>query len=383
MNEEKTKSFTVSKQMVYNSYLKVCDKNGGAGIDKETIDMFNENLSGNLYKVWNRMASGSYFPPAVRTVLIPKKQGGTRPLGIPTVGDRIAQGVVKDYLEPILEPLFHASSFGYRPGKSAHDALAQCNGYCIQQAWVVDLDIRGFFDNISHEWMMKMVQHHTQEKWVLLYIERWLKAGVEQADGSIAARTKGTPQGGVIALRTHSQTLSFSGGWKLKEVNFNYIIKSIIFMTNGKSTEYGVGQTHQPGVYYAAEEQTSAADSVAVDGKIWCLCKSGVPVYPTGKRDQRENGDTGKFCSVYGKTTTYTDQADKEVIGIQRAIDQQSGPYCAGRIFSKEGSCQKRRNNLRYHLLMIVCGSKSSRRFIIFLFRPANLFFSMNNLQMN
>jgi RNA-directed DNA polymerase len=199
MNEEKTKSFAVSKQMVYNSYLKVCDKNGSAGIDKETIDMFNEDLSGNLYKVWNRMASGSYFPPAVRTVLIPKKQGGTRPLGIPTVGDRIAQGVVKDYLEPILEPLFHVSSFGYRPGRSAHDALAQCNGNCIQQAWVVDLDIKGFFDNISHEWMMKMVEHHTQEKWVLLYIERWLKAGVEQVDGSIAARTKGTPQGGVAS----------------------------------------------------------------------------------------------------------------------------------------------------------------------------------------
>ena len=199
MSEEKTKSFAVSKLMVYNSYLKVCDKNGGAGIDKETIEKFDENLSDNLYKVWNRMSSGSYFPPAVRTVLIPKKQGGMRPLGIPTVGDRIAQGVVKDYLEPILEPLFHASSFGYRPGKSAHDALAQCNGNCIEQAWVVDLDINGFFDNISHDWMVKMVEHHTPEKWVLLYIERWLKAGVEQADGGIEARMKGTPQGGVIS----------------------------------------------------------------------------------------------------------------------------------------------------------------------------------------
>jgi RNA-directed DNA polymerase len=199
MSEEKTKSFAVSKRMVYDSYLKVCDKNGGAGIDKETIEKFNENLSGNLYKVYNRMSSGSYFPPAVRTVLIPKKQGGMRPLGIPTVGDRIAQGVVKDYLEPILEPLFHGSSFGYRPGKSAHDALAQCNANCIQQGWVVDLDIKGFFDNISHEWMMKMVSHHTQEKWVLLYIDRWLKAGIQQADGSISSRTKGTPQGGVIS----------------------------------------------------------------------------------------------------------------------------------------------------------------------------------------
>ena len=199
MNEEKTKSFAVSKQMVYNSYLKVCDNKGGAGIDKETIKMFNENLSSNLYKVWNRMASGSYFPPPVRTVLIPKKQGGTRPLGIPTVGDRIAQGVVKYFLEPLLEPLFHSSSYGYRPGRSAHDALAQCQHNCIQHSWVVDLDIKGFFDNISHEWMMKMLSHHTQEKWVLLYTERWLKAGIEQADGSIAARQKGTPQGGVIS----------------------------------------------------------------------------------------------------------------------------------------------------------------------------------------
>lgn len=120
-------------------------------------------------------------------------------MGIPTVSDRIAQGVVQHYLEPILEPLFHDSSFGYRPGRSAHDALEQCQHHCIQYGWVIDLDIRGFFDNISHEWMMKMVQHHTQGKWVLLYIERWLKAGVEQLDGSIVARTKGTPQGGVIS----------------------------------------------------------------------------------------------------------------------------------------------------------------------------------------
>jgi group II intron reverse transcriptase/maturase len=185
--------------MFYESYLKVCAKDGGAGIDKETIDMFNENLRGNLYKVWNRMCSGSYFPPPVRTVPIPKKQGGTRPLGIPTVSDRIAQGVVKDYLEPILEPLFHVNSFGYRPGRSAHGALVQCETNCNVYAWVVDLDIKGFFDNLNHEWMMKMLAHHTQEKWVLLYTERWLKAGIEQADGSIAARAKGTPQGGVVS----------------------------------------------------------------------------------------------------------------------------------------------------------------------------------------
>jgi RNA-directed DNA polymerase len=194
-----TKSLPVSKRMVYNSYLKVADKDGSAGIDKQSIEQFNENLSGNLYKIWNRMTSGSYFAPPVRTVFIPKKQGGLRPLGIPTVGDRIAQGVVKDYLEPTLESIFHTSSFGYRPGRSAHDALKQCQDNCIKYTWVIDVDIKGFFDNISHVLMMELLKQHTQENWVLLYAERWLKAGVEQEDGSIIARTKGTPQGGVIS----------------------------------------------------------------------------------------------------------------------------------------------------------------------------------------
>ena len=194
-----TKSLPISKRMVYNSYLKVIDKGGSAGIDKQSIESFNAKQSDNLYKIWNRMTSGSYFPPPVRTVFIPKKQGGRRPLGIPTVSDRIAQGVVKDYLEPMLESVFHSSSFGYRPGRSAHDALKQCQDNCNKYAWVIDVDIKGFFDNLSHEKMMQLLQQHTQEKWVLLYTERWLKAGVEQEDGSIAARTKGTPQGGVIS----------------------------------------------------------------------------------------------------------------------------------------------------------------------------------------
>jgi len=199
MTEEKTKSLPISKRMVYNSYLKVIAKGGSAGIDKQSIELFNEDMSSNLYKIWNRMTSGSYFPPPVRTVLIPKKQGGTRPLGIPTVGDRIAQGVVKDYVECYLEPLFHNSSFGYRPGRSCHHALAQCQENTRKYSWVIDVDIKGFFDNISHAIMLQLLQQHTQEKWVLLYTERWLKAGVEQEDGSIAAREKGTPQGGVIS----------------------------------------------------------------------------------------------------------------------------------------------------------------------------------------
>jgi RNA-directed DNA polymerase len=194
-----TKSLPISKRMVYNSYLKVIAKDGSAGIDKQSIEMFNEGLSNNLYKIWNRMTSGSYFPPPVRTVFIPKKQGGKRPLGIPTVSDRIAQGVVKDHLEPTLETIFHSSSFGYRPGRSAHHAIQQCQDNCIKYAWVIDVDIKGFFDNINHDLMLQLLRQHTQEKWVMMYAERWLKAGIEQEDGSITARTKGTPQGGVIS----------------------------------------------------------------------------------------------------------------------------------------------------------------------------------------
>lgn len=199
MEEEKTKSFPVSKRMVYESYLKVMSKNGCAGIDGQSIEMFEASMSKNLYKIYNRMASGSYFPPPVRTEFIAKKQGGFRPLGIPTVADRIAQGVVKDYLEPGMDKMFHNSSFGYRPGRSAHDALAQCHANCVQYAWVIDVDIKGFFDNISHEILMDLLRQHTQEKWVLLHVDRWLKAGIEQEDGSITGRIKGTPQGGVIS----------------------------------------------------------------------------------------------------------------------------------------------------------------------------------------
>ena len=199
LEKKTTKSLPVSKRMVYDSYLKVIKNGGGAGIDKESIEKFNERQSNNLFKIWNRMASGSYYPPALRTVFIPKKQGGLRPLGIPTVGDRIAQGVVKDYLEPILEPVFHNSSYGYRPGRSAHHAIVQCEENCKKYGWVVDVDIKGFFDNINHGMLMQLVRHHTGEKFVLLYVERWLKAGVEQEDGSIVGRTKGTPQGGVIS----------------------------------------------------------------------------------------------------------------------------------------------------------------------------------------
>jgi len=191
-----SKPFALSKLAVWEAYKKVKANRGAAGVDGQSVEDFGQNLSGNLYKLWNRLASGSYMPPAVRRVEIPKVTGGTRPLGIPTVADRIAQMVVKDALEPKLEPCFQDDSYGYRPHKSAHNALEVARRRCWKTDWVLDVDIKGFFDNIDHDLLMKAVHKHTNCKWVLLYIERWLTAPVQMPDGTQQARDKGTPQGG-------------------------------------------------------------------------------------------------------------------------------------------------------------------------------------------
>lgn len=196
---QNAKPFPVTKQQVWEAWKRVKANQGGAGIDQQSIADFEANLADNLYKIWNRMASGSYHPQAVRRVNIPKPDGGVRPLGIPTVADRVGQMVVKMFLEPILEQEFHADSYGYRPNKSAHDALKQTRKRCWERAWVLDMDIKAYFDTIDHDLLMKAVRHHTDQKWVLLYIERWLTAPVIHPDGTEEARDVGTPQGGVIS----------------------------------------------------------------------------------------------------------------------------------------------------------------------------------------
>lgn len=193
------KSFDISKQAVWDSYLKVKSNQGAAGVDHQSIEIFEEDLKNNLYKIWNRMSSGSYFPPPVRRVEIPKGDGKMRALGIPTVADRIAQMVVKNHIEAELESIFHSDSYGYRPKRSAKQAISQARKRCWKHDWVVDIDIKGFFDNIPHDLMMRAVKKHAREKWVLLYVERWLKAPVQLPNGEIEARAMGTPQGGVIS----------------------------------------------------------------------------------------------------------------------------------------------------------------------------------------
>lgn len=194
-----TKPFVISKALVWEAYKRVKANKGAAGVDDQTIKMFESDLKKNLYRIWNRMSSGSYFPPAIKAVPIPKKSGGERVLGVPTVGDRIAQTAVTLLLEPTLESVFHEDSYGYRPGRSAHDALAVTRKRCWERDWVLEYDIRGLFDNINHELLLKALRHHCDERWVLLLVERWLTAPMQLQEGEQISRTMGTPQGGPLS----------------------------------------------------------------------------------------------------------------------------------------------------------------------------------------
>ena len=195
----KEKPFDISKRVVWDAYEKVKANHGAAGVDGESIAEFEKDLKGNLYKLWNRLSSGSYFPPPVRAVEIPKRAGGVRTLGVPTVADRIAQTVVRLYIEPEVDPLFHPDSYGYRPGRAVLDAVGACRQRCWRYDWAIDLDIRSFFDSIPHSLLLKAVTKHTDLRWVLLYVQRWLEAPLQREDGTLEQRDRGTPQGSAIS----------------------------------------------------------------------------------------------------------------------------------------------------------------------------------------
>lgn len=198
--KSKEKSFDIDKNVVMEAYRRVAANKGAPGVDEVSISEFEQDLKGNLYKIWNRLSSGTYFPPPVRAVEIPKAHGpATRTLGVPTVADRVAQTVVRLYLEPLVEPVFHPDSYGYRPGRNALEAVAACRARCWDTDWVIDLDIAAFFDSVPHEFILKAVEHHTDQRWILLYIKRWLTAPLQQQDGTLVPRDRGTPQGSAIS----------------------------------------------------------------------------------------------------------------------------------------------------------------------------------------
>jgi RNA-directed DNA polymerase len=213
-----TKPFTIPKGLVMRAFKLIKANAGAAGVDKQSLAEFELNLKDNLYMLWNRMSSGSYFPPPVKAVPIPKKTGGERILGIPTVTDRIAQMVVKLVFEPEVEPCFLPDSYGYRPNKSALDAIGVTRQRCWQYDWVIEYDIKGLFDNLDHELLLKAVEKHTSNKWVILYIKRWLIAPMQMVDGSLKERTTGVPQGGVISPVLSNLFLHYVfDGWMSKK----------------------------------------------------------------------------------------------------------------------------------------------------------------------
>jgi RNA-directed DNA polymerase len=203
MNKPKPKQdkpFAIPKLLVWEAYRRVAANKGAPGVDGQALEEFEADLEGNLYKIWNRMSSGSYFPPPVRAVEIPKPHSpGTRMLGVPTIADRIAQTVAARYVEPLVEARFHRDSYGYRPGKSAHDALEACQQRCRKYDWVIDLDVQKFFDTVPWDLIVRAVRAVTDCPWVLLYVKRWLAAPLQRPDGTLVERVKGTPQGSAVS----------------------------------------------------------------------------------------------------------------------------------------------------------------------------------------
>ena len=218
------KSFEISKQEVWKAFQRVKANKGAPGVDEVTLEEFESDLKNNLYRIWNRMSSGSYLPPPVRAVAIPKPHGGgTRVLGVPTIADRVAQTVVARRIEEKVEPIFHPDSYGYRPKRSALDAVAACRERCWRHAWVVDLDVEKFFDSVPWDLVIKAVEAHIAEPWVLLYIKRWLAAPLQQPDGTLTERDRGTPQGGLCSAE-HNEP--YEQRWVMRSVDPSGLVRA-------------------------------------------------------------------------------------------------------------------------------------------------------------
>ena len=238
------KPFVIPKLMVWEAYRRVAANKGAAGVDGQTLEQFQADLQGNLYKIWNRMSSGSYFPPPVRAVEIPKPHGdGVRMLGVPTIADRVAQTVVAMYLEPRAEPRFHPDSYGYRPKRSAHDALAACRQRCWKHDWAIDLDVQKFFDEVPWDLVVKAVRTVTDSPWVLLYVRRWLAAPLAHPDGALQQRSKGTPQGSAVSPILANLFMHYAfDTWMAREVPGcpfeRYADDAIVHCKNKRQAEY-------------------------------------------------------------------------------------------------------------------------------------------------
>src|SRR5437667_10226750 len=290
------KPFCISKKEVWEAYKRVKANKGAAGVDEQSIEDLEKKLKKNLYKIWNRMSSGSYFPPPVRTVKIPKTNAGERKLGIPTVADRIAQQVVKARLEPEVEPLFHADSYGYRAGKSALAVVGQAPKRCWRYDWVLDLDIKSFFDTLSQDLLLRAVKKHAKERWIVLYIERWLKAPVQEEDGRLVPREKGTPQGGVFTPLTQKVISNLNEQLRDGEPGTRCLIFALsnnMFMTDDAFEQSGKGSAAERGAWSAPASSCAFRSSATVVTRVRFVRASSLSL-PGGSLSARSSGRSSR-----------------------------------------------------------------------------------------
>jgi hypothetical protein len=373
--KDKAKPYCIARTEVLEAYYKVKSNKGAAGIDEQTIEDFERNLKRNLYKVWNRMSSGSYFPPPVRTVMIPKAKGGERALGIPTVADRVAQMVVKNRLEPLMEPLFHPNSFGYRPGKSALDAVGWARQRCWSFDWVCDLDIKHFFDNLDHDLLMKAVRKHAKEKWIVLYIERWLKAPAQDEEGNLTARERGTPQGGVITPLTQKVISSSKGQSRVGEQGtrcLTFALRGNMFMTDDAFDQSGKGSAAErrswpmpasccfarSGTALVTRVRSVGASSISVPG-------GSLPARSAGRSPRAYSADHVEASAEHGGTAAEVREKQGSNHGSDRdrRVERVSG--CSKKAWlsraPKAAHCKS-----TLPIRWIACSSPSSRKPTIF-----------------
>jgi hypothetical protein len=373
--KDKAKPYCIARTEVLEAYYKVKSNKGAAGIDEQTIEDFERNLKRNLYKVWNRMSSGSYFPPPVRTVMIPKAKGGERALGIPTVADRVVQMVVKNRLEPLMEPLFHPNSFGYRPGKSALDAVGWARQRCWSFDWVCDLDIKHFFDNLDHDLLMKAVRKHAKEKWIVLYIERWLKAPAQDEEGNLTARERGTPQGGVITPLTQKVISSSKGQSRVGEQGtrcLTFALRGNMFMTDDAFDQSGKGSAAErrswpmpasccfarSGTALVTRVRSVGASSISVPG-------GSLPARSAGRSPRAYSADHVEASAEHGGTAAEVREKQGSNHGSDRdrRVERVSG--CSKKAWlsraPKAAHCKS-----TLPIRWIACSSPSSRKPTIF-----------------
>src|SRR6266581_2763046 len=375
MNE--AKPFCISKKEVWEAYKRVKANKGAAGVDDQSIEDCEKRLKKNLYKIWNRMSSGSYFPPPVRTVKIPKKNGGERKLGIPTVADRIAQQVVKARLEPEVEPLFHADSYGYRPGKSALDAVGQARKRCWRFDWVLDLDIKSFFDTLSQDLLLRAVKKHASEQWIILYIERWLKAPVQEEDGRLVPRERGTPQGGVITPLTQNVISSSNGQSRAGEQGtrcLTSVLRGNMYMTYGAFDQGGKGSAAERRSWPSPASCCFTPSSTALVTRVRSVRASSISV-PGGSVPARS---TGRSHRAYSADHT---EASAEHGGTAAEIREKQWPdhrSDSDRRVERVSRCSKKawlsraqraaHSKSTFLIRLIACSSQSSRKPTIFWF---------------